>query len=121
MSDAAIYIRWGSPFPGRETKSLEVFNHVLEYNARLQAEKKITAHRTYLATNGNAQHFGGFMVVEGDIAQLRAVLDSPEFQSNLMKAQHLVGDVEVLHFVTGNAIGQRVELVLKTRHELGIV
>jgi len=120
MSNAAIFISWGAPLAGRENKALEVFNQVLEYNTRLKKEGKITDHRTYLSTNGNTSELGGFMVVEGEVAQLRSMIDSTEFQTNYLKAQHLVSNVELVHCVTGTEIGKRVEMVLGVRRELGI-
>jgi hypothetical protein len=120
MSNAAICIRWGAPVVGRETKSLEVFNAVLEYNTRLEKDGKIAGHRLYLANNGNLSAFGGFLVTEGEVAQLRAVVDSNEFQMLLVKAQQCVTSIEVTHCVSGSAIGQAVERLMSARKELGI-
>jgi len=120
MSNAALYIRWGAPIAGRETKALEVFNAVLEYNTRLKKDGKIAAHNTYLATTGNQTSFGGFMVTEGDVAQLRAVVDSNEFQTLLVKAHQVVSNVEVAHCSTGPEIAKTVERLLSARKELGI-
>jgi hypothetical protein len=120
MSTAAICIRWGAPFVGRETKSLEVFMHAQEYWARLQKEGKITAHRTYIASNGNLEHNGGFAVLEGDVAQLRAVVDSSDYRTLLLKAQHLVSNVEVTHLETGEAIPRLVQEIMTVRKQLGI-
>lgn len=120
MSNAAICIRWGAPIVGRETKGLEVFNAVMEYNARLEKEGKITALRTYITSNGNLGSFGGFMVTEGEVAQLRAVVDSNEFQMLLVKAQHCVSNMEVTHCVSGSGIGQSIERLMTARKELGI-
>ena len=121
MSNAALFIRWGAPITGRETKALEVFNAVLEYNGRLQKEGKIAGHHTYLATTGNQTSFGGFMVTEGEVAQLRAMVDSKEFMTLLLKAQHCVANVEVAHCVTGDEIMKTVERTMSVRKELGIV
>lgn len=120
MSNAAISIRWGAPVAGRETKALEVFNAVLEYNTRLEKEGKIAGHRTYLANTGSLGSFGGFMVTEGEVAQLRAVFDSNEFQTLLVKAQQCVTGIEVTHCVSGSAIGQTIQRLLIARKELGI-
>jgi hypothetical protein len=120
MSNAAICIRWGAPIAGRETKSLEVFNSVLEYNTRLQKEGKITNHHTFLSTTGNQSKFSGLMLIGGDVSQLRAVVDSNEWKTLLAKAQHCVANVEVDHCVTGPEIAKTIERVVTVRKELGI-
>jgi hypothetical protein len=120
MSTAAICIRWGAPFVGRETKSLEVFMHAQEFWGRLQKEGKISAHRTYIASNGNLEHDGGFAVLEGDVAQLRAVVDSNDYRMLMLKAQHLVSNFEVTHMETGDAIPKLIQDVMSVRKQLGL-
>jgi hypothetical protein len=121
MSNAAICIRWGAPFVGRETKSLEVFMHAQEYWATLQKQGKIAAHRTYLASNGNMFAAGGFAMLEGEVQQLRAVVDSNEFRTLLLKAMHLVSNVEVTHMDAGDTIPKRIEEIVSVRKQLGII
>lgn len=119
-ANAAIYVSWGNAIPGREAKSLEVFMGAVEYYSRLEKEGKIAGLRTYLATNGNTDHFAGFMLIEGEIAQLRAVIDSEEYKQILYKARHLVHDVDVVHCVTGAEVAKSIQAVVGVRKQLGI-
>jgi hypothetical protein len=120
MANAAIFVKWGQPFPGREQKSLEVFMGGIEYWTRLKAEKKIEDFRIYLATSGNTENYGGHVTLEGELDQLRALMDTDEHQSLLLKARHLVTNVEDVVCSTGGDIPARVQQVQKVRKDLGI-
>lgn len=120
MSNAAIYIRWGRATVGRETKSLEVFSQVLEYWGSLEKQKKIASHRVYLATHGNLHDFAGFLIVEGDVAQLRAVVDSEEYRTFNLKALQVTDEFEIVHLDTGAEVQQRVMQLVNARRQLGI-
>jgi hypothetical protein len=109
MSDASIYITWGSAIAGRETKGLEVFGDALQHHAKWKQEGKITEHRTYLATHGDYDHFAGCIVLEGDVAKLRA-----------LSARHVVNNVQVVHCIGGNEIMKAIELATTARKQLGI-
>jgi hypothetical protein len=120
QANAAIFIKWGAPVLGRETKSIEVFKQGQEYWGHLQKEGKVSAFRTYITTNGNRFQFGGFIVLEGEVSQLRAVLDSPEHKQLIAKAQQVVSHAEIVHCVTGTEIQKALEEVVNARKQLGI-
>lgn len=119
-ANAALYVCWGHPVPGREQKSLEVFMQAQELNVSLVKQGKIAAHRTYLTTTGSRERFGGFMVLEGSVEQLRAVVDSSEWQQIRLKAEHLVNGVDVVHCVTGDEVPRLVQQVTDVRRQLGL-
>ena len=120
MSNAAIYVSWGRPTVGRESKSLEVFSQALEYYGSLKSKGKLADFRVYVATNGALQRFNGFMLLEGDVAQLRAIVDGEEFQKLLTKAHHVVDNLEIVHMSTGDEIQKSIARLVDTRRQLGI-
>jgi hypothetical protein len=120
MANAAIFLKWGNPFPGREAKSLEVFMGALEYFGGLKASGAIADHRVYLCTNGNTADLAGFMTIEGDVAQLRKLIDSEDYKLLFLKARHLVDGVSQVHTVTGADVATEVQRVVKVRGQLGI-
>jgi hypothetical protein len=120
MANAAVYIQWGNAMVGRESKSLEVFGQVLEAHARWKKEGKIADHRTYLATNGDYETFGGCVLVEGEVAQLRALIDSEEWKVLELRARNVVHNIRVVHCVGGNEIPKLIELVTTARKQVGI-
>jgi hypothetical protein len=120
MSNAALYIKWGQPVRGRETKSIEVFMHALEYYGALEKQKKITAQRVYVAETGDLGKFGGFIVLEGDVAQLRAVLDSDDYKNLIMQAHQVVEHLETVHLACGDEVPKIVARVANARRQMGI-
>jgi hypothetical protein len=120
MANAALYIKWGRPISGRETKSLEVFGQAMEYQASLVKQGKLAAQRTYVATTGEMHKFGGFIVLEGDVAQLRAVVDSEEWKMLRLRAEHVVEHIDVVHMLTGDEVQGFIGQVLNVRKQLGI-
>jgi hypothetical protein len=120
MSDAAVYIRWGTPIVGRESKSVEVFKEGLAYWSGLEKEGQIAGHREYFTTNGDREHFRGFALIEGTVAQLRSMLDSKECQSLLLKVTSVVTQVEIVHCVTGAEVPKLLEAAATVRKQLGI-
>jgi hypothetical protein len=120
MANAAVFIKWGTAIVGRETKSLEVFGQALDYHQRLKKEGKIAAHHTFVATTGDTSQFGGFIVLEGEIAQLRAAMDTDEWQALDIKARNVVTGVDVIHCIGGNEIPKFIEQVVTARKQIGI-
>jgi hypothetical protein len=120
MANAAVYITWGNAIEGRETKSLEVFGDALQRHATWKKEGKIEDHRTYFATTGDLERFGGFIVLEGEVAQLRSLIDTDDWKLLELRARHVVHNLKVVHCVTGNDIPKTVELVTTARAQVGI-
>jgi hypothetical protein len=120
MSNAALFVSWGRPLQGRESKALEVFSQVMEHYAGLEQQKKVAAHRTYLTTTGSMERLGGFMVIEGSVEQLRSVVDSDEWTTLWLRAEHCVGAVEIVHCVMGSEIQKYIGKTLEVRRGLGI-
>ncbi len=121
MSNAALYVSWGRPVVGRETKSLEVFSQAMEYYGTLKAKGKIAEYRTYFATNGQMAQLGGFMLIEGTVAQCRELVDGDDFQKLLLKAGHVIENLQVVHMGAGDEIQKTIGRVLEVRKQLGIV
>ena len=119
-ANAALYLCWGHAVPGREQKSLEVFSQAMEFNATLEKKGKIAAHRTYIATTGSMERFGGFMILEGTVEQLRAVVDSEEWQNLRLRAEHVVKGIDIVHCITGGDVPKMVQQIVEVRRQLGI-
>jgi len=67
-----------------------------------------------------AEDFGGAMIVEGEITQLRDRIHSDWYRDTIIKARHLVDNLNEVRCVTGDAIQGNIERVVKARKELGI-
>ena len=62
MSEAALYIGWGTPTRGREKKALDVFNESVQYYGRLQQEGKV-ANFEVAILNPTGGDVGGFFLI----------------------------------------------------------
>jgi hypothetical protein len=83
-------------------------------------EGKIADHRTYLATNGDYERFGGCILIEGEVAQLRTLIDTDEWKLLELRARNVVHDVKVVHCIGGHEIMKAIELSATARKQLGI-
>ena len=120
MSNASVYITWGSSIAGRETKGLEVFGDALQHHAKWKQEGKITDHKAYLATHGDYDRFAGCIILEGEVDKLRALIDTDDWKLLELRARHVVNNVQVVHCIGGNEIMKAIELATTARKQLGI-
>ena len=94
----ATVIRWGASIPGREAKGLEVFAASIERFEGLAKQGRIHSHKEFIALDGRS---GGFMVVEGDIAELQKIAIEPETLALNSKAASIVQDFEIQTYLGG--------------------
>src|SRR5436305_7916175 len=80
MANGALVIGWGSVIPGREQKSLQVFNEAIQYYARLQQQGTIESFEP-VALDYHGGDLQGFLLVRGDREKLNALRTSKEFLS----------------------------------------
>jgi hypothetical protein len=120
MANAAVYITWGNAIEGRETKSLEVFGEALQRHATWKKEGKIEDHKTYVATTGDYERFSGCIVLEGEVAKLRALIDADDWKLLELRARHVVHNLQVVHCISGNEIPKYIELMTTARSQVGI-
>ena len=107
--NGAMVISWGAPVPGRETKGLEVFgNAVLRFEEYLKSGR-IRGHQEYFALTGRDS---GFMIVEGDTAELLAIVGEDDIVKLNAQAAAIVQDFEVQ--VYGGGDDQAVQSMVGT-------
>jgi len=119
MADASILTTWGTTHPGRETMGLAVFQAAIGFFQEQKAKGNIEEFKVGITEVGPLAQLNGYMLVEGSVAQLRALVDTEDYKRILTKAVHVV-PVSVSHNVTGNAVMQSVERLVAVRNELGI-
>ena len=109
VMNGAIVIRWGAPVPGREAKGLDVFgNAVLRFEEHLKAGR-IHSHREYFSLTGKDD---GFMIVEGDTAELLAIVGEDDTVRLNAQAAAIVQDFEIQ--VYGGGDDQAVQSMIGT-------
>jgi len=95
----AVVIRWGASIPVREGKGLEVLSKAVMRFEELQKDGRIQAHREYFSLTGGES---GFMLVEGEVAELQAILAEDETIKMNAQAAAVVQNFEVQLYGGGN-------------------
>jgi hypothetical protein len=88
----AVVIRWAATVPGREAKGLEVLTNAVGHFDELQKEGRIHGHREYFSLTGSE---GGFMIVEGDVAALLAIIAEDQTVKLNAQAAAVVKDFHI--------------------------
>jgi len=78
MAEAGLFIGWGAPVRGRESKGLEVFEESIQYWGRLQQEGRIESFEVALLYPHGGD-LGGFALLRASHAQLNDVGGEEEF------------------------------------------
>jgi hypothetical protein len=95
----AVVIKWGSGVPGREAKGLEVFGRAVERFEGLAKQGRIHSHHEYFALSGPES---GFMVVQGEIAELQKIMVEPETIQLNSQAAAIVQGFEIQLYAGGS-------------------
>jgi hypothetical protein len=95
MANAALFIGWGTPIPGRERQALEVFGQFMQYYGRLKGEGEIESFEP-VALEPHGGDLGGFVLIQGDREKLSRLRTNPEFIHNINRAELVVHNVGVV-------------------------
>jgi len=106
MADRVLHIRWGAPIPGREERSLEVFNEAMGFYGRLQQDGRIEGFDVALfAANSD---LGGYIELHGTHEQLDAAQEDGEFQRITVDASLVVSDLRIAEAYTNEGVAQEM-------------
>ena len=103
MANGALVIGWGSVIPGREQKSLQVFNEAMQYYARLQQQGTIESFEP-VALDFHGGDLPGFLLIHGDRDKLNALRTSEEFLSLNNRASLVVNNLGVINAFIGEEL-----------------
>ena len=98
MAKGAIVFRWGAATRGRERQSLDVFAESAAYFDDLAENGRITSHHPFIS----ASRSGGMWVVQGEIDELEAVENEPDFVRLTTRVQMIVDDYQREHCYGGS-------------------
>lgn len=103
MATGALVVGWGSVIPGRELKSLQVFNEAIQYYARLQQQGTIESFEP-VALDYHGGDLQGFILVRGDREQLNALRSSEEFLRLNNRAAMVITNLGVITAFIGEEL-----------------
>jgi hypothetical protein len=112
MADAGLFIGWGAPVRGRESKGLEVFNEALGYYGRLQQDGAIESFETAIL-EPHGGDLAGFILLRGSQEQLAQLRVDDEFVRLSTRAGMITEGVGVI----GAALGDGLEGAITTYQE----
>jgi hypothetical protein len=117
MADAGLFIGWGTPVRGRETKGLDVFNEALSFHGKLQDSGEIESFEVALI-GPHGGGLNGFILVRGSEEQMAALRANDEFQRINTRAALMVDELGVVDVALGDGIGEQLNLYREAADEL---
>ncbi|HEX9775691.1 MAG TPA: hypothetical protein VGB83_08950 [Actinomycetota bacterium] len=120
MTTGACVIGWRAGIPGREARGLETFGKAVQRFEDLAKTGRIHAHKEYFATTGRT---GGFMLIEGDLAELHALMEEPEQRKLIVEGAQIVQDFSVKYYAGGTdkAVQERMADYAEVLQGLGVM
>jgi hypothetical protein len=108
MADRVLFISWGTPFPGREERGLEVFNDAIGICGRMQQEGRIEKFDVVLfQPNGD---LNGYIQMHGSAEQIAAVHEDEEFQRNTVDASLVVENLRHVDGATNDEVARQLAM-----------
>lgn len=117
MSEASLFIGWGTPARGREKAALEVFDESVQYWGRLQQEGQIERFDVAILTPHGG--LGGFAVLHGTAQQIDAVRRSDEFRHFINSANLRVDGLELCDAWVEEGLAEMLAQYRKELENLG--
>ncbi|HEU5200231.1 MAG TPA: hypothetical protein VFU32_11370 [Ktedonobacterales bacterium] len=103
MANAALFIGWGTPVPGRERQALRVFNESLQHYSSLQQQGRIESFEPVMLEQHGGE-LNGFVLLRGDEEQLNRLRTDAEFQHNTTRAGLVVSNLGVVNGFIGDTL-----------------
>jgi hypothetical protein len=103
MAEAGLFIGWGEPITGRETKGLEVFAEALGYYGKAEQDGRIESQEVVLL-GPHGGDLAGFILVRGNDAQIAALRAEDDFERITTRAALVVRNVGVVDASVGNGV-----------------
>jgi len=120
MADSAIFMQWGMPFAGRETKALEEFTVNMGWWEQLKKDGKIESFSTFGMLTGNHQAVSGFAIVQGTEKQMTELMATEDYRKRTVRVAALVDNFSVHLTETGDKMMSRMQRYGMSLKELGL-
>jgi len=118
MADAALFVGFGTPVPGRERLALALFNQAADYYARLQQQGEIESFESVLL-QPHGGDLGGFLLLRGEAEKLHRVRHSEEFERLTTRAGLVIQDFGVVGASIGAGLARDFALFEAQLADLG--
>lgn len=108
MANRVLFMGWGTPVPGREERSLEVFDEAVGILTRAEQEGRITGFDVVLLEPNVG--LDGYIQVAGTPAQIEALRQNEEFMRNTVDAQLCVSGIRHIEGWANEAVNDQMQL-----------
>jgi hypothetical protein len=109
MAEAGLFIGWGQPVRGRETKGIGVFNEALGFHGKQQEAGEIESFEVVLIGLHGGDLYG-FILVKGSEQQIAALRANEEFQRLMTRAAQVVERMGVVDAAVDEGVGESVAM-----------
>ncbi len=107
-NEAAIFIGWTRPFPGRERDAMELLPQVLGFLGKAQAAKRIESFEPVMLLPHGGD-LNGFILVRGDQAQVDKLAQADDWQDLMAHGMYVLQGFGNVPGVIGEGIQKRMQ------------
>ena len=118
MAEMGVFIGWGAPVRGRESKGLEIFDESVQYWGRLQQDGQIESFEVVLLYPHGGDLYG-FALLRGSGEALDRMRASDEFNRLTARAGLVVEGLGVVSAALGNSLGTQIERYRQALADIG--
>ena len=103
MADRVLFIGWNRPVVGREQQAMELFQKVVEFYGKLQADGRIESFEpVILAAHGG--DLNGFFLLKGEAGKLAELREDDAFVQIVMEAGYCLNGFGVVPGYIGEGL-----------------
>ncbi|GAB3218464.1 hypothetical protein [Mycolicibacterium hippocampi] len=117
MAEAGLWVAWGVPTSGRERAALALLIETEGYLSGLRDQGRIEGFDRVLLKPQSIE-LGGFILIQGSVAQIDALRRDPDFEVWLNRVQLVADQVGVVDAWVGDGIAEAVTLYEKALESL---
>ena len=117
MAESALFVGWGTPVRGRETKGLEVFSEALTFHGQCQQAGEIDSFDVVLLTPHGGE-LNGFILIKGSEEQIEALMRREDFQRINIRANLVVDRFGVVPGIMGETLGEQMAVYREAASEM---
>jgi hypothetical protein len=107
MADAGLFVGWGPPVRGRETKGLDVFGEAIAFYGTCQEAGEIESFETVLL-GPHGGDLSGFFLLRGSEEQCATLRARDDFQRITTRAAMVVDNLGVIPAVIDDGVGDQI-------------
>jgi hypothetical protein len=110
VKEAALFIGWGSTYPGREHEAVKTFSMFIEALTELRTRGEIERFEPVMLSPHGGE-LDGFVLVYGDREKLALLPEREEMHKLQLRARYEHAKLSVIPAITGDRVGRELEQI----------